>query len=260
MALTRRAYDDGSVLTPLVVLTRPPTSANMQPAFETTSPTRAQVVIDVTNITETDPAATQDFFAITTGHLLDAEQRAGVGHHVVLSIVGVDRVESNGHYAGKRTQEQVAEGGPVPATILRATQFHDFAGMVVGWTRQGEVATVPPLLVQPVAVSDLADVLAEIATGAPQGRATDLAGPDLHDLVDMLVQSSIGASSGVAGRTGLQPSRTGAALPRRDGTWCVRPGRTPSREEPSGARKRGRWFISIMTVIERIRGEGARQA
>ena len=66
----------------------------------------------------------------------------------MLSIVGVDQVESNGHYAGKRAQERAALDGPVPATIVRATQFSDFAAMVVGWTQRGQVATVPPLLVQ----------------------------------------------------------------------------------------------------------------
>jgi len=55
----------------------------------------------------------------------------------------------------------------------------------VSWTRQGDRATVPPLLVQPVAVNDVAAAIAEIAAGAPQGRARDLAGPDPHDLVDM---------------------------------------------------------------------------
>lgn len=61
----------------------------------------------------------------------------GCGHHVVLSIVGVDRVEGNAHYAGKRRQEELALAGPVPATVLRATQFHEFAEMVVCWTRRG---------------------------------------------------------------------------------------------------------------------------
>src|SRR4030095_12869320 len=49
-------------------------------------------------------------------------------------------------------------------------------GTVVGWRRQGDVATVPPLLLQPVAASDVGEVLGEIAVGAPQGRARDLAG------------------------------------------------------------------------------------
>jgi len=142
-------------------------------------------VVDVTNTMATDPEAAREFFGTTTERLLSAEQRAGVGHHVVLSIVGVDLVEGNAHYAGKRRQEELALAGPIPATVARATQFHEFAEMVVGWTRQGDVAIVPPLLVQPVAASDVGRVLAEIATSPPQGRASDIAGPETQDLVDM---------------------------------------------------------------------------
>jgi hypothetical protein len=104
---------------------------------------------------------------------------------VLLSIVGVDRLEGNAHYAGKLMQEALLSSGPVPFTIQRATQFHEFAAQVVGWTRVGQVAIVPPLLVQPVAAADVGDVLAEIAAGVPRGRATDLAGPEPQDLVDM---------------------------------------------------------------------------
>jgi uncharacterized protein YbjT (DUF2867 family) len=108
-----------------------------------------------------------------------------VGHHVLLSIAGVDRVEGNAHYAGKRRQEEVVAAGPIPYTILPATQFHEFAEMVVGWTERDGSAAVPPLLVQPVAAADVGEVLAEVAAGAPQGRARDLAGPATEDLVDM---------------------------------------------------------------------------
>jgi uncharacterized protein YbjT (DUF2867 family) len=103
----------------------------------------------------------------------------------VLSIIGIDRVEGNGHYAGKRRQEEVAEAGSVPVTILRAAQFFEFAELVMGWMRDGDTITLPPLLLQPVAASDVADALAEIAVGAPQGRARDLAGPEPQDFVDM---------------------------------------------------------------------------
>ncbi|MGH3886387.1 MAG: SDR family oxidoreductase [Pseudonocardiaceae bacterium] len=144
-----------------------------------------EAVIDVTNTAAQDAAAAREFFGTSTGHLLAAEQRAGVAHHVVLSIVGVDRIEGNAHFAGKRRQEELALAGPIPATILRATQFHEFAAMVVDWTRQDAVATVPPLLVQPVAASDVGQVLAEVATGAPQDRTLELAGPETQDLVDM---------------------------------------------------------------------------
>src|SRR5690606_8918173 len=69
--------------------------------------------------------------------------------------------------------------------IVRATQFHDFAEMVTGWTEQDGVATIAPLLVQPIAPSDVADILAEVATGEPYRRTIDIAGPETQDLVDM---------------------------------------------------------------------------
>jgi uncharacterized protein YbjT (DUF2867 family) len=142
-------------------------------------------VVDVLSTGAGDAEAMRAFFGTTTRTLLAAEERAGVGHHVALSIVCLERVPGNAHYEGKLLQEQLVAAGPVPWTILRATQFHDFAAQVVGWTTQDGVATVPPLLVQPVAVSDVADALAQAALGPPQGRARDLAGPDPQDLVDM---------------------------------------------------------------------------
>ncbi|MGP3920145.1 SDR family oxidoreductase [Nonomuraea sp. 10N515B] len=142
-------------------------------------------VVDATNAPVTDPAEAVAYFGTATGNLLVAEQRAGVRHHVLLSIVGIDRVEGNAHYAGKREQERLVTVGPVPWTIVRATQFHDFAAMVVGWTEHDGVATVPPLLVQPIAPADVADVLAEVAAGEPQRRLIDVAGPEPQDLVDM---------------------------------------------------------------------------
>jgi uncharacterized protein YbjT (DUF2867 family) len=144
-----------------------------------------QVVIDATNASVPDVADSVQHFGGMTTQLLEAELRAGVRHHVLLSIAGVHRVEGNAHYAGKREQERLVAQGRVPWTILPATQFHDFAEMVVGWTEAGGVATVAPLLVQPVAPSDVADVLAELAVGPPRGRCADLAGPEPQDLVDM---------------------------------------------------------------------------
>ena len=142
-------------------------------------------VIDTSNLQGPDVASTRMLFETAARNLLAAEQRAGVRHHVLLSIAGVDRIEGNAHYAGKRVQEQLVSAGQVPYTIQRATQFHEFAGQVVAWTRNGDVAALPPLLVQPVAASDVGEVLAEVAAGVPRGRATDLAGPEPQDFVDM---------------------------------------------------------------------------
>ncbi|MGH9228953.1 MAG: SDR family oxidoreductase [Acidimicrobiales bacterium] len=142
-------------------------------------------VVDVTNSTAPDRAEAVAYFGAATRNLLAAEARAGVRHHVLLSIVGVDRVEGNAHYAGKREQERLVADGPVPWTIVPATQFHDFAAMVASWTEHDGAATIAPLLVQPIAPADIADVLAEVATGEPQGRYADVAGPEPQDLVDM---------------------------------------------------------------------------
>lgn len=144
-----------------------------------------EVVVDTTNFAAVDRDEAVARFGTATRNLLAAEERAGVRHHVLLSIVGVDRVEGNGHYAGKREQERLVADGPVPWTIVPATQFHDFAAMVTSWTEQDGTATIAPLLVQPIAPEDIADVLAEIATGTPQGRYRDVAGPEPQDLVDM---------------------------------------------------------------------------
>ena len=145
----------------------------------------ADSVVDVLNAPATDADEARAWFGAATERLLEAEQEAGVGHHVLLSILGLDRVEGNAHYAGKRRQEELVLAGPVPATVLRAAQFHEFAGMVVDGTRRADVATVPPLLVQPVAASDVGRVLAELATGEPRRGTIDLAGPEPQDLVDM---------------------------------------------------------------------------
>ena len=103
----------------------------------------------------------------------------------LLSIVGLDLITGNAHYTGKRAQEALVSAGGIPFTIQRATQFHEFAGMVVDWTVKDDVALVPPLLVQPVATSDVGTVLTEMAIGTPKGRAVDLAGPQPEDLFDM---------------------------------------------------------------------------
>ena len=142
-------------------------------------------VVDAISAPPISRDETLAYFGTTTRNLLAAEERAGVGHHVLLSIVGIHGIEGNPHYAGKREQERLIEQGNVPWTIVPATQFHDFAAMVASWTEQDGVATIAPLLVQPIAPDDIADVLAEIAAGEPRGRYVDVAGPEAQDLVDM---------------------------------------------------------------------------
>jgi uncharacterized protein YbjT (DUF2867 family) len=145
----------------------------------------ADALIDVTNNPSQDRAEIVDFFGTVTKNLLAAEEKAGVRHHVLLSIVGLDHDTRAPHYAGKREQERLVADGPVPWSIVRATQFHDFAAMVAGWTEKDGAAPIAPLLVQPIAHQDVAAILADVAAGAPLGARLDIAGPETQDLVDM---------------------------------------------------------------------------
>ena len=145
----------------------------------------AAATIDVTNFVVEDAEAGRRTFGKATTNLLAAAARAGVAHHLLLSIVGLDRIRGNAHYAGKKEQEALVEKGPVSWTIARATQFHEFAGMVTSWSTKDGQALVPPALVQPVAVPDLAEILVEIAAGLPLRRVLDVAGPRPEDLFDM---------------------------------------------------------------------------
>jgi len=144
----------------------------------------AGAVIDVSNVTTTRRTVAEQFFTATTTQLRDAAATAGVGHYVLLSIVGVDRVDL-GYYAGKRRQEQLLAAGPVPWTVLRVTQFHEFADQVLERLR-GPVAVLPAMRSRPVAVAEVADALVEAVTAGPvDGYATELAGPEVLWLADM---------------------------------------------------------------------------
>jgi uncharacterized protein YbjT (DUF2867 family) len=141
-------------------------------------------VIDVANISTNRRQAAVDFFSRATEQLMAAERRADVGHHVVLSIVGIDDVDW-GYYEGKRHQEAVALAGPVPVSVLRATQFHEFVAQILSRTRFGPVAVVPRMRVQTIAAREVASSLASLAVGTPVGRVADLAGPEPHDLPEL---------------------------------------------------------------------------
>ena len=143
-----------------------------------------RAVVDVSNVMTQRRAASVGFFTAATSGLLDAGLRAGVQHHVVLSIVGVDRVDS-GYYAGKRAQEALVSAGAVPWTVLRATQFHEFTEQVLALVG-GPLAPVPSMRVQPVAAREVGELLADLALGPPQGQAPELAGPQAHELTDLV--------------------------------------------------------------------------
>jgi uncharacterized protein YbjT (DUF2867 family) len=138
----------------------------------------AQVVVDVANAPNWDDAAVLDFFQTAARNVLAAEAAAGVSHHVVLSVVGADRLPKSGYFRAKIAQEEAVKAGRVPYTILRATQFFEFIGRVADSSFDGESVLLPPVFVQPESADDVAAELAELAVNEPVNGIVELAGPD----------------------------------------------------------------------------------
>lgn len=153
-------------------------------------------VIDTSNLNSTSAKAATEFFTSVTRNLLAAETAAGVRHHVALSIVGIDRAPY-GYYAAKLAQERAVEAGEVPWTILRAMQFHEFAGQMLQGLTLGGLHLAPRVRTQPIAAREVGERLVELAEGAPSGHAPDLAGPREERLEDMIRR--LAAATGVRG-------------------------------------------------------------
>ncbi|MDG4828127.1 SDR family oxidoreductase [Solwaraspora sp. WMMD1047] len=136
------------------------------------------VVVDVTNSPSFAPDAVREFFETSTGNLLAAEAKTRVGHHVALSVVGADRVPDSGYLRAKVAQEALIAAGPVPYSIVRATQFFEFIGAIADTATQETKVHVPPVSFQPIAADDVAAAVAEVAIGTPVNGIVDVAGPD----------------------------------------------------------------------------------
>jgi uncharacterized protein YbjT (DUF2867 family) len=183
--------------------------------------TDVDVVIDVASVQTMSDASSRAFFGAVTRNLLAAETAAGVRHHVALSIVGVDEAPHS-YYAGKVLQEQLVGAGAVPWTILRATQFHEFAAQLHARMKVGPIVVVPALQSQPVAAREVAERLVALAVAAPAGRVADLAGPRVERMSDLVRRWA--AVTDRRGRVVEVPLPGAYGRAMRDGTLLARPG------------------------------------
>lgn len=139
----------------------------------------ADVVVDVTNSPSFEDRAVLDFFETSTRNLLAAEADAGVGHHVALSIVGCDGIPESGYMRAKVAQEKLIQSGPIPYSILRATQFIEFIGPIVAqFPSDGQTVHAPSALIQPILSDDVVSALADVTLGTPVNGMIDVAGPE----------------------------------------------------------------------------------
>jgi len=138
----------------------------------------ADVAVDLTNSPSWADDDVLAFFTGSTEHLLAAEREAGVGHHVILSIIGADRLPASGYLRAKVAQERTVEAGGVPYSVVRSAQFFEFVpGIADAGTVDGVVHATSAHL-QPIASRDVVAHLAEVVTGPPLNGVVEVAGPE----------------------------------------------------------------------------------
>jgi uncharacterized protein YbjT (DUF2867 family) len=178
-------------------------------------------VVDASNATSAGRA--RQVLVDGSRRLLAAEEKAGVRHHVCVSIVGCELVPM-GYYKVKVEQEQVVEQGPVPHSIVRATQFHELAATALTAAGRWRVLPVPRIRLQTVAAAEVASVVADVAVGEPAGGRVEIAGPEVMTARDLArTWKSVTGRSAVMVPVPL-PGRLGRAL-RDGGLTAANPGR-----------------------------------
>lgn len=146
----------------------------------------ADAVIDASATTGTSGRDAIAFFTATTTNLLQAEREAQVPHHVGISIVGAARIAA-GYYAGKAAQEALLTSNRHRGwSLLRTTQFHEFAEQVVQRGRYGPLQVAPRMRSRPVAAAEVAAELVTLAAGDPRGVVPDLTGPREERMAHMV--------------------------------------------------------------------------
>jgi uncharacterized protein YbjT (DUF2867 family) len=138
----------------------------------------ADVVVDVSNAPSYDDDPVMEFFTTSTKNLLAAATGAGIAHYVAVSIVGCDQLPDSGYMRAKAAQEELIEQAGLPYTIVRATQFVEFADAIVASLTVGDEVRVPDALIQPVATQDLADEVARVADARPMNGVVNVGGPE----------------------------------------------------------------------------------
>jgi uncharacterized protein YbjT (DUF2867 family) len=144
----------------------------------------ADVVVDLANSPTFDDASLA-FFQTTTDNLLKAAAAAGVGHAVILSIVGADLVPGLVYYRAKVLQEDILKSGSAPYSIVRATQFFEFIDTALTWSADENTVRLPATLVQPIAAADVARAVADASAGKPLQGTRNVAGPEVFRLDEL---------------------------------------------------------------------------
>jgi uncharacterized protein YbjT (DUF2867 family) len=176
-----------------------------------------EVIIDAATGPSPDEDEASRFFLTSARNLQTEGERAGVQRIVLVSIIGIDKFTA-GYNVAKQRQEQAHVDGPIPVTILRAAQFHEFVGELMAWGTQGDVAYLWRMRTQLVAARSVAEALTELAAApnGANGAISEIGGPREEQLVDAaaLLAARRGGPARVEGVEPPDPQYlTGATLP-----------------------------------------------
>lgn len=203
----------------------------------------AQVVVDVANSPSFEDAAVIEFFKKSGQHLMPAEKAAGVRHHIVLSVVGTERMLASGYFRGKMAQEELIKASPVPYTIVRATQFFEFAAAIANSAAKGgQTITVPPVMMQPIASDEVAAILADIVHAKPMNGMMEIAGPEAIRQDEMVRQYLAANGDGRTVVADAKATYFGSAVNDRS--------MTPGSHPRLGKMRYEEWLQSTMPVAQ----------
>jgi len=144
-----------------------------------------RVVVDLSNSPSFDDVAALDFFRKAGNNLLIAAAKANVRHHVVLSVVGTEKLSASGYFRAKQAQEALVRASGLPFTIIHSTQFFEFLPSIIQSGLKGSTVHLSPALVQPIASEDVAAAVAQFALQPPANDVVEIAGPDRESLFEL---------------------------------------------------------------------------
>lgn len=119
--------------------------------------------------------------------LLQEAQASGASHIIYPSIIGVDQ-SSYSYYRAKQTAEKLIEQGPLPWTIVRITQFHDYILWLMqtfGVDTQPVVTVLRGMRFQSIDVGEVANFLVSLVEQDPYLHTTYLGGPQVCTFEEM---------------------------------------------------------------------------
>lgn len=148
----------------------------------------AHVVIDVSNSPSFADEPVMNFFKTSNENLMQAGKEAGVQHHIALSVVGTDKMQSGGYFRAKQVQENLIRASGLPFTIVHATQFFEFAGGIVAMSTTADQIILSDALIQPIASADVASFLAKVATADPANQILEIGGPEQFRIDEWIKQ------------------------------------------------------------------------